>query len=272
MQWNNAPVPIASAAVEPVNMRSAARTLDLLASFTATGESRGVSEVSRSAGLSKATTLRCLETLTSRGFLIKDAATRRYSIGPTAMALGHWATISSILVRAARPYLEELAKFSGETVTLSAATPYGRFYVDQIVSSNEISMSITLHQLFPLHAGSSSKCILAFLPFKNQESVLNGVLPALTHNTITDARMLRKELELIRAAFYATSNGERQAESWSIATPLFASPDNVIGAMSICGPRSRISGKILDALAEPIVDAGKRLSDELNFRRDFECD
>ena len=62
------------------------------------------------------------------------------------------------------PVLRELQAGTGETTTVSAYVPGGRVYLDQVESAQEIKMTVELGRRFPLHAGSSSTCILAFLP------------------------------------------------------------------------------------------------------------
>ena len=52
-------------------------------------------------------------------------------------------------------------------------------------------MTVEVGRRFPLHAGSSSTCILAFLPTAQQEEVLAGRLDALTPRTIVDPSRLR---------------------------------------------------------------------------------
>ncbi|MGM9295215.1 IclR family transcriptional regulator domain-containing protein, partial [Campylobacter jejuni] len=58
------------------------------------------------------------------------------------------------------------------TATLSARQGWTRVYVDQVLSPREIRMAVPLGTHHALHAGSSSKAILAALPDQQVEEYL----------------------------------------------------------------------------------------------------
>ena len=159
---------------------AAGRVADVLLVFLAGPESLGVSALARDLGLSKAVVHRILRTLVQRGFLETDAETREYRLGPSAAALGARALRGLDLRATALPVLRELQRSTGETTTVSAHVPGGRVYLDQVESAREIKMTVELGRRFPLHAGGSSTCILAFLPDEEIEAVLAGPKDQLT--------------------------------------------------------------------------------------------
>ena len=57
------------------------RVIDILECFSRLGPELGVSDVSRSLGLKKATTHRLLASLLRRGMVAQDPVTRRYRLG-----------------------------------------------------------------------------------------------------------------------------------------------------------------------------------------------
>lgn len=246
---------------------SAGRALDVLMQFMATTDMLGVTEIARNLGASKAVVHRALQTLVSRGFVEADPASRRYRLGPAAAVLGARALRASDLRQTSLPVLERLHEQAGETVTLSARVPRGRVYLDQIVSRNEITMSVEIGPIFPLHAGSSSKCILAFLPVAWQNEILATELSALTPQTIVDPDELERDLVAIREHGYATSDGERQAEAGSVAAPVFGLDDAVMGAISVCGPKSRVNGEFVHRIAPLVVAAASEISTLLGATR-----
>ena len=105
--------------------------------------------------------------------------------------------------------MRALQAATGETVTISARVPGGRVYLDQIESTREIKMTVELGRRFPLHAGSSSRSILAFLPAtERREFLAHHELDALTPKTITDRSDLAARLEDVRATGAAHSRTE----------------------------------------------------------------
>jgi IclR family acetate operon transcriptional repressor len=227
---------------------TAARVADVLLLFIDGPQTLGVSAIARTLGLSKTVVHRTLTSLAERGLVSNDQRTREYHLGPTAAALGARALRDSELRGAALAVMRDLQKVTGETVTVSARVPHGRVYLDQVASTEEIKMTVEVGRRFPLHAGSSSTCILAFMGPEEIEALLSEELIRLTPRTITDAAALRLRLSDVRRDGLAHSDGERQAGASSVAAPVFGVDGEVVGAVSICGPAARF-------------DAAARMSD-----------
>lgn len=200
----------------------------------------GVSEIARELDLSKAVVHRVLVTLVARDYLQTDPTSRRYSLGPMALVLGS-AYLDRLDLRSlALPRLQELSSRTGETATLSLRNGWNRMYIEQVTPDREIRMAVVIGKTFPLHAGSSSKSFLAFLPAPDQEEYISRAdLKALTHSTITDPDALREELARIRERGYALSLEERQAGAASIAAPILDHSGRPIAVISVCGPVER---------------------------------
>lgn len=244
---------------------TAGRVIDVLLLFTDGPDHLGVSRIARELGLSKAVVHRILQTLVARGMVAYDQQSRLYRLGPTATAVGARALRGSDLRAVAAQPLQRLHAQTEETVTLTALVPGGRAYIDQIVSTHEVKMTVELGRRFPLHAGSSGKCVLAYLPEDRREDALADDLPALTGSTHTDRAALRRELTSIRDLGYATSQGERQADAGSLAAPLFGLDGDVRGSVSVCGPRSRFTPDFIDACAPHVLQAAQDISTALGW-------
>jgi DNA-binding IclR family transcriptional regulator len=245
---------------------SAARVADVLLLFTDGPPTLGVSRIARELALSKAVVHRILQSLTARGMTAYEQASREYRLGPAVAALGARALRDSDLRSAAMEVLRRLRDETGETVTLTSPVPNGRVYLDQFEGVHEIKMMVELGRRFPLHAGSSGKCILAFLPAEDQDRVLAGGLDALTPHTIVYPGTLRAELSEIRARGYATSAGERQVDAASVAAPIFGMSGDVIGAISACGPRYRLTPEVAERIAPNVTAAAARISQRMGWR------
>lgn len=242
------------------------RALDVLLLFSRSGVTTlGVSEIGRELGLSKAVVHRILTTLCGRRLVTVDEGTRRYVLGPAALALGR-AFLDRVDVRQlAREPLRRLSAQTKETSTLSIRVRDVRVYLDQVTPARDVKMEVQIGEAFPLHAGSSSKVFLAYLPPAECEAYLtSGPLPALTDHTLIDASYLRDELRMIRDRGYAVSFGERQAGAGSLAAPVFDHEGQPVAVISVCGPVERIRGRI-DELAKPLLAETAELSERLGF-------
>ncbi|MBY8857092.1 IclR family transcriptional regulator [Nocardia sp. CA2R105] len=245
---------------------AAARVADVLLLFTDGPSRLGVSAIARELGLSKAVVHRILQSLATRGMVVLDPDSRQYRLGAAATALGARAFRDSDLRASALDLLRALRDETGETATLTALVPDGRIYLDQVEGTHEIKMTVELGRRFPLHAGSSGKCMLAFLPEDARRRALAGPLAALTTSTVTDPDSLAAELDDVRARGFAQSGGERQADAGSVAAPVFGITGEVIGSISVCGPRYRVTEEFVEKIAPRVVDTAERISRRMGHR------
>jgi IclR family transcriptional regulator, acetate operon repressor len=243
------------------------RAADVLVHLAAQNQPTfGVTEIAEALGMSKAAVHRILASLRTRGLIDLDEATRRYSLGVTAMNLG-LAYLDRVDVRRiAHPELVALSGETDETATLSIRNGWVRFYVDQVTPRREVIMSVTLGAPYPLHAGASSKAFLAFLPDDELNAYLaQPELARLTSDTVTDKMKLRREIRQIHNRGYAGSFAERQSGAASVAAPVFDHTGRPAGVVSVCGPVERFRDEA-GACAEALLHATLRLSQRMGYR------
>ncbi len=223
------------------------RAADVLFLFAGDRSTLGVTEIAAELQISKAVVHRILTSLKDRGLVTSDAATRKYSLGPAVLELA--ARYRDQLD--VRPYaldaMGRLTEATHETATMSIRSGWERIYVEQVTPPLEVKMTVKLGVSHPLHAGSSSKAFLAFLPEDEQEAFFDsGRLQAVTSETVTNAAALRKELRTIREQGYAVSLGERQEGAGSVAAPIMDGGEPV-AVISVCGPLERFRPKVDEA-------------------------
>ena len=243
------------------------RALDVLRCFGRSGQATlGVTELAEELGLSKAVVHRTLSAFRSRGFLEIDENTHRYRLGPEILLLG-LRYLDRIDVRSlGRQTLTDLVAATNETATLSVRVGWTRVYVDQVTPDRDVKMVVRIGEPFPLHAGASSKAMLAFLPAGEQEEYLaRHSLSPVTPLTITDPDRLRKELDAIRTAGFAVSFGERDASAGSVAAPVLGHENLPVAVISVSGPVERFRAEVQSASLE-LLAAVHDLSRRLGYR------
>lgn len=246
------------------NVAAIERAADVLALFAQAGPTLGVTEIAQALGLSKTVVFRVLASFRTKGFVDFDERTRRYSMGPMILTLG-LTYLDRIDVRTlAREAMQRLSDHTNETATLSVRSGWTRVYIDQVTPPRDIKMVVPLGTPFPLHAGGSSKALLAFLSREEQEAYLEMPLTSLTALTVTDPDRLRKELTLVRQRGYAVTMGERQAGAGAVAAPVFGADGRPIAAMSVCGPVERFRDEA-DDTAELLIEATRSISTQMGY-------
>ena len=161
----------------------------------------------------------------------------------------------------------ELAKQTNETATLSVRVGFERVYIDQVTPERDVKMVVQLGKPFPLHTGTSSKAMLASLSPAEQDDYFARIkLVALTKNSITDRQRLRDEIVAIRRCGYARSIGEHDESAASVAAPIFGQSGNLVGVISVSGPRERF-GPEMDEAAAALLKTVDTVSARLGYRK-----
>lgn len=217
----------------------------------------GVTEIAGQLDMPKTVVHRILTTLRSSGLIDFDPNTRRYALGPAALALGGAYLARIDLREFALASMRRLVERTHETATLSIRSGPARIYLDQVTPAREVKMTVPLAQPFALHVGGSSKVFLAFAPAAEQAEYLAAL-------TDVDTAALRRELTEITQRGYATSFGERQEGAGSVAAPIFGADGGLAGVMSVCGPAERFRGAVGQASALLLMETAA-LSRRLGF-------
>ncbi|ROO88277.1 IclR family transcriptional regulator [Actinocorallia herbida] len=244
-----------------------ARVLAVMRTIADSGQPQGVSGIARETGLSKAVAYRILRELVGGEFLRFDDDTKVYRLGSGALDIGLAALRELDVPAVAHRHLAALSRRAGETATLSLRQGWSRVYVDQVLAEHEIRMAVALGTRHPLHAGSSSKAILAALPDTEvADYIEHHRLEGVTDATITSAATLREEIGRIRTLGYATSEGERQSGAASVAAAVFGAMGQVLGSVSLCGPQDMFVRRRTDELAGWVTAAAADVSADLGHR------
>ena len=243
------------------------RALDVLALFgESTTRALGVTEIAQRLGLSKTVVHRILASFRTKGFVDLDETTRRYSLGPKILFLGLDYLDGLDVLEVVREVMAPLSSATTETVAFSLRNQGTRVFVDQVTPPREVRMQVPLGRPCPLHAGASSKALLAFLPREEVDAYLDkGRLERVTTRTVVDPRRLRRELTSIREAGYASSYGERAEGAAAVASPVFGRHGTVEGILTVCGPDDRFR-ESAERAAELLLDHAARASARLGHR------
>jgi len=225
-------------------------------------EGAPVAVLATATGLNRATAWRLLATLEDNGLLERDSASR-YVLGPGIARLAGAAPVDGI-VRRVHPILERLCAETGETADLAVVRSTGLTYVDEVAPATVMTAN-WLGRHVPLHATSSGKTWLAWLPAAELDSMLTEARSRFTDTTITDAEALRDELATIRSRGYGTCAGEFEAQLFGVSAPVLDGP-RPIAVVSIWGPRNRLTPDRFSTLGAQAIAAATEIAKALGIR------
>jgi IclR family acetate operon transcriptional repressor len=244
----------------PAGDRStAARVLAVLEAVATTDGGVGVRALARETGIDRSAVSRLLRQLTELGATVPTAA-GGYGIGPRLFAIAGAVTSRDELRRAARPYLEALARRFNETSYLAVLEDGHVVYRDVIESTQPLRYVAELGLPAPLHAGAAGRAILAGLDDDAFERWLDGAeLVAVTAGTPTDPDRLRSRRAADVASGYAASRGERVPGGAAVAAPFTDHAGAVRGSLVVTCPGDRLPGDRERAIGEALVAMTRQL-------------
>lgn len=208
-------------------------------------EGAGVTELAEYLNKPKSTVHDHLRTLEEHGYVVKNGES--YQVGIRFLSIGGQARERMEIFKVAQPEVQKLAQETGEHANLMVEdNGYGIFiYIAR--GENAVQLDIYEGMRMPLQSTALGKSMLAFFDEDRIHQILDRVgLPSFTENTVTDRDVLFQELEEIRERGYATDYEERIQGMCCIGGPITDSEDQVIGAVSVSTPTSRMENETFE--------------------------
>lgn len=244
------------------------RTFAILDLFDEERPEWTATEIARTLDLPVPTTHRILMALKQRGYVSQHEETKRFRLGVGALHLGDRAHASVDLRLLSRPVLKRLSRETGETALLTVVAPGGSRGVclERVETAQPLRLSVQPGRRVPLHAGSSQKALLAFLPEDAIERVLSQPLERLCERTIVDPSDLRAELAHIRERGWARSAEETNLGVSGIAIPVLSERGVVVCAIGIAGPSARLDDARIASEFHQVASAAEEIATALGHR------
>lgn len=224
---------------------NAVRSVDRAAALLlALGESQGeagVTELARRLGLHKSTASRLLATLQKRGLVEQDDDSGKYRLGLAVVRLGERAEKTLDIRALALPELEQLARSTRETTTITMLDGDAVVTLAQADPPSIVPIPDRTGRTSPLHATASGKVLVASMPEREVARLARQGLTAYTPQTITRLDALLEELARIRRRGFSTSFGEFRPGVNGAAVAVKDARGAVIAAVDVCGPAARVT-------------------------------
>lgn len=237
------------------------RAVALLKAFPAERPARGLAELARAVGLNKTTAFRLLSALEAEGLV--ERTLDAYRLGPELLLLAGRAGGAHDLRAAARAELEALAHATRETATLEVLVGRETLILDEATGGHMVGARPSLGQSWPAHATSTGKVLLAHLGDDRRAVALRGPWPALTPRTVTREAALARALERVRTQGFAVAQEELEPGFVAVAAPVRDASGAVVAALSVGGPKARLSAEALKACARRVSASAQRVSTRL---------
>lgn len=241
------------------------RALQILLSYNETRTEWGVFELAEEFGITKSTAQRLLAALATQGFLAADPYTRRYHLGPAMWRMAALWERGGGLARLAERVLAELATTTGRTASFTV--PDG-FHVRCIAAVDGEHGPVRSHplvgDLYPAHAGATSRAYFAFLDPLARRNMLTGrPFARYTELTEVDESGLDQLFDETYRTGWAYSEGEYDSTTRAIAAPVLIG-SNPVGSISVVEPKVFEFEDDLRDQVPALLGAAERLADLLH--------
>lgn len=223
-------------------------------------------DLAKSLELPQSTALRFLNTLMQNGYVCQDPDSLKYYLSMKLCKLGHMVSTKIDFRAIVRPFMEELAEKTGESVCLAIENNLEMVYIDYVDGPDKILRTLRrIGRTAPMHCTAVGKVHL----MNYDCSMLNHLiqwkgLTPITKNSITTREALVEELDKVRRQGYAVDDEECENGARCLAAPIYDFTGKIIGAISISGPCGRMNDEKIQELKDVVIDTAKRVSEQLS--------
>jgi len=249
------------------SLGSLQKGLDILCCFDFMTTSLSAQTIARRLGLPLSTTYKYLDNLQEKGFIARNPETRNYELGLTLFRLGNVVSSRMKLADFILPSMRDLLEATGETVLLTVISNMEVVCVERVEITRRMRLSLERGLSLPLHAGASSKILLAHQERSFIDAFLrsNPSLVRFTERTITDPVLLKKELRTIRRQGFAVSDQEVDVGVRAVAAAVRDHRGAVVAGLSIAAPTERINDGNLPYLIDLVRKASEKASRDMGY-------
>lgn len=245
-------------------LSSVKNALRILNSFSIETPEKRVSELAFELGIGKSTVSRLLSTLASEGYVMKEGDNQKYRLGLQILALNSIVTSQLEINHAALPVLKELVRDTGEAALISILEDKV-VYIEQMEGSHPDPVLTYVGGRNPVHCTSEGKLLLAFHEAANIKRILANGLTAYTPKTVTDPRILRKQLADIRENGFCYCESEYMEDIVSYAAPIKDYSKGVVAALTLVVPVQRLQHQPLINVQKKVMKAATEISKNLGY-------
>lgn len=244
----------------------AIRLIDIVAQGPADGMS--LSDLARSLGASKSTTLALARTLSAAGILRDARPGPRYCLGTALIRLGDITRNQLPLGDICRPVLSELAEQTKMTARVAISDEGYPVFIERVDGPGSVRFHTPLGQRELPHASAAGKAMLATMPEADVRAICAATgMVRRTARTITDVDSLLASLAVARANGFAVDDEEDAEGIFCVGAVFFGHDGACAGAVSVTGIKGDLPAWRMNELGRMVRRYAGKVSDALGGSR-----
>lgn len=243
------------------------RAIAVLNAFTAERPELGLNDLVTATGLPKTTTFRLLSALMEHDFVALDSVSGKYSLGFALLRLGEIRRGQTNAHGTVMPVMQDIRRELNETIVFSIRVGDERVHVDALESKQLLRRTAEIGGRAPLHAGASSKVLLAGMSDTEIENYIERNEPLFgPGGEPMGSEALYKEIAQIRANGFAESRGEVRPGGGALAAPVRDFSGAWLASIDVLTPNERYTPEHRERVLAVLLEGVARASERLGYR------
>ncbi len=240
------------------------RLARICALFTPTRSTLELREIARLSEIPLRTAVKIVTTLENRHLLARSGD--GWTLGPEWLRLADCKRSHIDIRTASLPVLRWMREQLNETIMVAVKSGDRRIVVECLVSTQPIRRVSEIGDETPLHVGSSGRTMLAGLSDDEIARYLKRVkLVNYGYDTVTDPVRIWSDVRKSRRNGYLTARAEITKESFSSSAPIRSYTGEIVAALTITFPLSRLSDALRDVSIDLAIEGAQRISRRLGY-------
>ena len=239
--------------------RAVFRAFQILEAVSRARDPVRLSSIAAELELQKSTVHRILQTLGAMGYVIQEPSTGRYQATLKSWELGSAVLDAHPVKRAAAPFLEELHRETGETVSMLVRDGDDVLYVDKIISPRPVRFTTRAGSRVPAILTAGGQAMVALEP--DARAIVERTASRLVGVREIDVETVLAALETVRGRGYAVSRNN--PEVVSIGGAILGENGRAAGALSVSAPLERTDADKQAAIIESVRMVCTRMAETL---------
>ena len=252
-------------------VKSVARTVDLLLLFADTRRYLTLQDISEMMNLPKSSTFELVNTMVQKGILeLKNSGKKTYGLSLLAFEIGSAAVADLGVIDIARPYLQELNRVTGGTVFLGTENRGKIVYLDRAEDLSLVKADAKIGSRRDLHSTSLGKAMLYAYPDDLILKLLGPEpYPANTPLTKTTSFAILQDARISRERGFAVDDREDGPYMYCIGSVLRNHRNEPIASISVSSLVNQLTENKKRFIADKIKEAALQISRQLGFCGEF---
>lgn len=229
------------------------RALDIIRFIVKEQHPLGITEIAQTLAINKSTAFGILRALEEQGFIVKDKASKKYSMGEQLFELSKMIFRRTDIATLAKPFLERLADLVEETVFMGVREDDRLKIVQVAEAKKDLKISSPIGACLPILAGAAGKVCLSAMRDNEIEGLLSRKgLRRYTENSFTNKNLFLNEIEEARRTGYAVDLEEFIKGIRAVAA-LIRSRGEPVAAVWVAGFTSSMNDRKMTKIARHLL-------------------